>query len=63
MMEYAFFSDSSNKLPTRHVADFVELSFDAPTRYDWGTPILSYLYHSLDHQCVVRSRCTSITKF
>lgn len=53
MMENLFFTNASNTLPAGYVAAVMELSFDSPVSYDVWTPLLGYLYHSLDHRCVV----------
>lgn len=64
MMGNLFFTNASSTLPCGYVAVVAEFSFDAsPTVYDWGTPILAYLYRSLDLQCVVSPKVTSITGF
>lgn len=63
LMGNVFFSNSSSSVNVGFLEAVSSVDFDTPIVYDWGTPILAYLYSSLDRQCVVSTTQRSLCGF
>ena len=48
LMGNFFFSNTSSSLQVAYMEAVVGVDFDCTIMYDWGTPILAYLYNCLD---------------
>ena len=63
LMGNLFFSSSSSSVPVGFFAVAAEINADGAILYDWGTPILAYLYRCLDMQCTITDSQVSLFGF